>query len=83
MPVTYTRTLKSSHANEWDSVIAIGNQVRRVLAGIVHEDPDNEEYQDEVKIQMQPGENNTLVIIGWIGRDPIDGMPDEQFDEEV
>jgi hypothetical protein len=75
--------LKPEFANEFQLIVDTANQVRRVIAGIVHEDPTSREFMDEVKIQMQPGPDGSLGIIGWCARDPIEGMPDEQFNEEI
>jgi hypothetical protein len=80
---SYTRTLKPSAANDFASIVKIGEQVRRVLAGIVNEDMNDLRFIDEIKIQMQPRPDGGLAIIGWISRDPVKGIPDEQYDEEI
>jgi hypothetical protein len=83
MGVNYARSLKPGYANELEAIIEISNQVRRVIAGIAHEDPTSEEFLKEVKIQMQPRPDGGLAIIGWINREPVPGIPDERFNEEI
>lgn len=82
MGISYTRILKPKYANDFNEVISLGNKVRHILSGITHEDPDADEYINEVKIQMQPRVDGGLALIGWIGREPISGMPEEEFNPE-
>jgi hypothetical protein len=79
----YTRTLKPGHANDFTDIVSLGNKVRSILSGIVHDGNDLEAYVDEVQIQMQPRPDGSLAIIGWIAREPVEGIPDEQYDDEI
>jgi hypothetical protein len=83
MGVSYVRTIKPGYANDWDSISEVVSNVRRVIAGIVHEDFTSDEFISEVKIQMQPRVDGALAVMGWIGRDAIAGIPDENFNEEI
>jgi hypothetical protein len=83
MGTSYTRVLKPGHANDFPAIIALGNKVRSILSGIVHDDNDLTEHVEEVQIQMQPRPDGGLAIIGWIGRNAVKGIPDEDYDEEV
>lgn len=83
MSISYARSLKPGHANDLNAIIEVSNQVRRIIAGIAHEDFTSTEFVEEVKIQMQPRPDGGLAIIGWIDREPVPGIPDEQFNEEI
>jgi hypothetical protein len=83
MGTSYTRVLKPGHANDLNSIVALGNKVRSILSAIVHDDNDPDEHAEEVRVQMQPRPDGGLAIIGWIGRNAVKGIPDEDYDEEV
>lgn len=83
MSINYARVIKPGHANDWNAIAQVSNQVRRVIAGIANSDPTSEAFMDEVKIQMQPRPDGALAVLGWIERDPVEGIPDEDYDPEI
>lgn len=83
MGTSYTRVLKPGHANDLNAIIALSNKVRSILSGIVHDDNDLTEHVEEVKVQMQPRPDGGLAIIGWVSRNAVEGIPDEDYDEEI
>lgn len=82
MGTSYTRVLKPGAANKLSAIIKVSQNVQRVLSGIVSENGSTE-HEDEVQIQMQPSPDGALAIIGWIGREAVEGIPDEQYDDEI
>jgi hypothetical protein len=83
MGTVYSRIIKPGPASDFNVIMRIGNEVRRVLSGIVGLGTDSDEFVEEVRVQMQPTPDNGLAIIGWIGRDAATGIPDHNYDLEV
>lgn len=83
MGTVYARKIKSGYASDPAIIVRIMGEVQRVLSGIVGGGVDSHEFVKEVKVQMQPDIEGGLSIIGWIGRDAKEGIPNHNYDSQV